>query len=535
MLVMGACGMIYEYALSVMGNNLMGSSHEQLFVIMGIMMFAMGIGATIQQYVVGRLLDKFLFFELLLGLLGGVSTVVIFITFAYTASYYVVMYGFALIIGSLIGLEVPLLIRINNEYSASLRTNLSQILCMDYVGSLFGALLFAYVLLSRVALGEITFLLGCVNTLLAVLGTLYFWPLLRYRVPLLVGSVVTLSGLVYGYTQADRWMSIVEQRCYEHPITFRSTSVYQHLVLTQRKEDVRLYINGNLQFSSRDEAIYHDLLVHPAMLTAQNHERVLILGGGDGLALREVLKYPDVRHVTLVDIDPMVVRLASERPELIALNRAAFHDARVMTLTPAGIEPGAKITVTAPTKLAEEFIEQRRYEIADVHVVHVDADLFVRRLGLEPFDVVLIDFPDPNSLELAKLYSVEFYHMLRERLAPGAVLTVQSTSPYFARKTFLCIGETLRAAGFAALPYRQNVPNFNEWGWHLAAPLATEADLRERVANWGPLRVTTEHANKAVLKAAFAFPPRWLEKPADLRPNTKLRPVIFEYYQRSAY
>lgn len=532
MMILGACGIIYEYTLGVLGNNLLGSSHEQIFVIIGLMMFSMGMGAALQRQVTGDLLDKFLGLELLLGLVGGTSSIFIYATFTFTASYQIVHYGVALLIGLIIGMEIPLLIRINEKYESSLRVNLSNILAMDYVGALFGALLFAYVLLSRLSLGEISFALGMVNTLLALLGALYFRPLLRRPVLLIVGSVAVFVLLGAGFRHSDDWVAHLEQRCFRDPIVHRETSRYQHLVLTRRGERVNLYINGRLQLSSSDEAIYHEMLVHMPLLTAPRRERVLILGGGDGLALREVLRHGDVREVALVDIDPAVVRLASEHPDLIELNLAAFHDARVSTLEAGGVRPGEKIEVRRPSRLAELLLTEREYSLAKVAVLHLDADLFLREAG-DRYDVIILDFPDPESVELAKLYSVDFYRNLAARLAPGGVVSVQSTSPTRAREVFLCIGETLRAAGFEVMPYHQHVPSFGQWGWHLAwLPGTTETPV-ERLERLDSVALPLGHVTPEVLRASRVFGRSQLESDMQIVASTKMRPVLVEYYRQS--
>ena len=530
MLVMGACGIIYEYAMGVLGNNLIGSSHEQIFVIIGIMMFAMGLGAIIQRHISRDLVDRFLLIELLLGFLGGVSTMAIYATFVYSTSYTVVMYAFAVVVGVLIGLEIPLLIRINAEYAESLRTNLSDILCMDYVGALVGALVFTYILLTRLSVGRIALVLGCVNTLLALGGLLYFWPLVRRPRRLALGCATSLIVLLFCLVNIDAWTAKLEQRAFEDPIVHSQTTKYQHLVLTKRGSRLRMYINGHQQFCSDDEVVYHEIMVHVPMAVAPSRKNVLILGGGDGLALREVLRFGDVRKITLVDIDPAVVRLASEHPDLIRINRSAFHDARVHTRTAQGISPGQIIKVTAPTKLASELLDQTEYHLADVHVMTVDADLFVRDLG-ESYNVVIVDFPDPKTVELAKLYSVDFYHALAQRLAPHAVVSIQSTSPYRAKEVFLCIGKTLRAAGFRVLPYQDHLPSFGDWGWHLAWRASiTEPEMRLRLSHLDRIPVQTRYVTPETIGAAFVFGKGRLNGDEDLLPNTKLRPVIMHYY-----
>jgi spermidine synthase len=532
MLVMGACGIVYEYVLGALGNNLIGSSHEQIFIVIGIMMFAMGLGAALQGNIVGDLLDKFLALEILLGLVGGVSVPLIYASFAYTTSYRVFLYGFALLTGLLIGLEIPLLIRINTEYAASLRTNLSQILSMDYVGSLVGALIFTYVLLVHLSLARISLALGLVNTLIGLVGLLYFRQLVRRKLLLAVLAVVTLVVLAGGLLKANAWMTTIEQRCFEDPIIHRETTRYQHIVLTKRDRLVRLYINGRLQFSSRDEFIYHELLVHVPMAVAKRREDVLILGGGDGLALREVLRYPEVRRVTLVDIDYAITELAARHPDLIRLNHGALRDARVEVAPAEGLSPGETWTAWRGTKIPNRFGERAHYALADLQVVNVDADQFVQGLG-EAYDVAILDFPDPSMLELAKLYSVDFYRALARRLRPEAVLAVQSASPFSARKVFLCIGETLRASGFTVLPYHHYIPSFGEWGWHLAWRGGETAEARRRhLTGLERLEVETFWLTPEVLAGTFAFGQGWLEA-ADIRPNTKIHPVIVSYYREA--
>jgi spermidine synthase len=497
------------------------------------MMFAMGLGAGAQRRLLGDLLDKFLIIEILLGFLGGISALAIYASFAWTASYHTVLYGFAMLIGVFIGLEIPILIRINTDYAQSLRVNLSEILCMDYIGALLGALLFTYFLLTRLSLGRIGLVLGLANTFLAVAGLTYFWPLVRRRRIIAAACLASFTILTYGLVRADDWMIRMEQRCYVDPIIHSETSRYQHLVLTRRGDVLKFFINGHLQFSSSDESIYHDMLVHVPMAVAQSRHRVLILGGGDGLALREVLHYPDVQQVTLVDIDPAVIGLASEHPEMIRLNEAALHDARVRVLEPAGMTPAGRITISAKTKLAAQLLDDREYPLAEVSVYLIDADLFVQKIS-GTYDVAILDFPDPGIVELAKLYSLDFYRSLANRLAPHGILSVQSTSPYHATKAFLCIGKTLEAAGYRSLPYRQNVPSFGEWGWYLAwRDARTPEEMKGRVHNLAELPVMTSYLTPETMRGAFAFGKGLLEiRGEDIKPNTKLQPVLLEYYQR---
>lgn len=528
--VVGACGLIYEYTLSVLGNHLIGSSHEEIFIIIGLMMFAMGMGAGLQQYVKRHLFEKFILLELVLGLVGGFSATVIYMAFIHTESYRVILYGFALLIGVLIGMEIPLIIRINGEHKLDLKANLAEILSMDYVGALAGALVFTYVLLTRFELARIGFLLGLVNTAVALLGFLLFRRLVP-RKPLMGVVTLLITGLlVLGFLRADEWTRYAEQRYYRDPIVSSLTTPYQHLVLTRRDDRLCMYINGHLQFSSRDEHIYHEMLVHPAMHLCPRPRSVLILGGGDGLALREVLKYPDVESVHLVDLDKEVVRFAMENEALVKLNRGALHDSRVHVIESGAVTPGVQAEVMQSSQRTTQMFASRRHPVAEVHVLIMDADRFVRELDGR-YDVVLIDLPDPDALELAKLYSVDFYSALRERLTPHAIVAVQATSPYYARRVFLCIGETLRSAGMNCLPLHENVPSFGEWGWYLAwSSGARGAQPFERLED---LQIETRYLTPALLKASFEFSRDWLDPDDEVQPNTLMNPVIIDYFRNA--
>jgi len=259
---------------------------------------------------------------------------------------------------------------------------------------------------------------------------------------------------------------------------------------------------------------------------------VLILGGGDGLALREVLKYDGVRRVDLVDIDPAMTDLAATHPDLVRLNRGALLDERV-TLRPAlGVSEGEIQTVSRPSKLAPSLLNDTVYSQARVRVFNLDADLFVRSLQ-GPYDLVIIDFPDPKSVGTAKLYSLDFYRRLARQLGSSGLVAVQSTSPYHSREMFLCIGKTLRAAGFRALPYRQNVPSFGEWGWHLAwLHDSGESDMKERLERLTSIGVPTGYLTTALVSNATAFGKRWLDD-AHIEINTKFRPTILQYHRQS--
>jgi len=293
-----------------------------------------------------------------------------------------------------------------------------------------------------------------------------------------VGSVI--GGMALGLMAAPAWTRYAEQGLYQDRIIHSETTRYQHIVLTEAVSgDLHCFINGNTQFASYDEFIYHELLVHPAMLIAPRREKVLVLGGGDGLAVREILKYPDVASVTLVDLDPGMTRLAREHPALTRLNQNSLNNAKV-----SFVENGALVPVEgeAPEPVILPDLNQPfgrdAYPMAHVALIHLDPALFVEQIS-GSYDVIIVDFPDPNKLELAKLYSLGFYQNLRRKLSREGIMVQQSSSPVYTKEAYLCIGRTLAAAGFAVVPYHDNVPSFGEWGWWLAT--GTDSSLAPRL------------------------------------------------------
>jgi spermidine synthase len=240
-----------------------------------------------------------------------------------------------------------------------------------------------------------------------------------------------------------------------------------------------------------------------------------------------------VKSVTLVDIDPAVTRLASSQADLVRLNQAAFHDARVCVLAADGVAPGERVTVKQRTKIAAQFLDDREYELADIWVFNVDADRFVREIG-EDYHVVIVDFPDPKIVEVAKLFSVEFYRSLADKLAPGALCSIQASSPYAAREVFLCIGKSLHVAGLTALPYHDNVPSFGEWGWYLAWSGGPEPEaMRARLRDVDRIPVPTAYLTPEVVAAAFVFGKSWPGEVEELQANTRMRPAVVRYYRQA--
>ena len=536
----GAAGLVSEYVLSTVSAYILGNSIEQFSVIIALMLLMMGLAGYLQRYLSDRqLLDKFVLVESGLALLAGFAPLAIYASFGYLPSHFrLIQYFFVISIGLLIGFEIPLVLRINQQYVKTLSANLSTTYAFDYVGGFVGALIWTYVLLRTFPITEISFLVAGVNFAIAAVTFAYFLSrgLITARWLTTVAVLVTIAALIYGYTHNRDWSRLLEQRFYRDPVVFSELTRYQQLVLTHSRaaNDYRFFINGNLQFSSVDEAIYHEHLVHPVMSLVPDRRRVLVLGGGDGLALRELLKYPQVETVTLVDIDPAVIRVAATHPVFTMLSEHAFADARVSARPSPGVVASGERAVLHQTT-------QQRYArgaasaepVGRVEVFTIDADRFLGE-ARGVWNAVVIDLPDPSSIELAKLYSREFYRKVRRVLAPGGMVALQATSPYHAQESFLAINRTLQAAGFRTLPYHDNVPSFGDWGWILAWYDTPEMEIREKLARLRSLPVPTRYLTPEVVRQALVFGKGRLgSEHTDI--STLMAPRVLDYYRYESW
>ncbi len=507
MFSMGACGLAYEYTFSKVASDLLGNSVRQWAIIIAIMLFTMGLGADLQKHIDRKgIADKLIGSQLLLGLLGAFGPLAMIQIFAWYPSHFaLIQYGFTALVGLLIGFEIPLILRLNEDSENDVRFNIARVLKMDYIGALLGALVWVFVLIKYFSITQIAFIVALVTFGTAAFCAYLFWPSLRWRSPLLVTLAASMAATGFGLTQAKTWARAAEQSLYQDAVVFSHTTQYQHIVLTEGLNGrINCYINGHIQFSSEDEHIYHENLVHPAMTLAPRRDRVLILGGGDGLALREVLKYPDVKEVVLVDIDPAMTALARENPYLCELNRGSLLDARVSSLANDALGRPQ----TAELNIIKQGLryDQEVSEEVKVSVLNLDAASFVRQAPGR-FNVIIMDFPDPNSPDLAKLYSLPFYEAMKQKLTADGLFAQQSTSPIHAKEAFLCIGRTLEAAGLAATPYHDNVPSFGEWGWWIGgnAKLYDADRIRGMVGENRVMNEHTRYLTPEMMQASFIF------------------------------
>ncbi len=539
MFASGACGIILEYIQASLASMILGNAFEQWAMVIGLMMFWMGFGSLIQVRIAKPyLVHAFIGIEIALALVGGFSPTLTYLSYGYTAHYSLVLYFFVSFIGIMIGLEIPVIIRINNDFSKELSTNLGNILSADYIGSLIGSLIYVFLILRYIPITEAAFLTAGMNFFLALVTFVYFTKkkLIPKNLYLFLIMGFTFLAIIYGYLNNRDWQVKIEQPLYDDHIVFSSTSRYQHIVITQYKpfDEIRLFLNGNLQLCSTDEERYHEPLVHPAMALAKVRERVLILGGGDGCALREVLKYDAVKEVMLVDLDPAMTKLATTHPLLTRINKNAFRDARIITSPGKGVTPGPgrQIYMNTTDNRRSSATPETRY-LADVKVMNIDADKFLENIpGF--WDVIIVDMPDPSTPELAKLYSKQFYKKIKLHLSQNGIMVVQSTSPYLAKESFLCIGRTIESAGFTILPFHENVPSFGDWGWHLAwNPAIQKAKIMDRIKTL-KFSADTKFLTPDLFRSQLIFGKSQLEtKRQEI--NTILYPVLLSIYNHESW
>ena len=430
-LIIATCGLIYELLAGTLASYVLGDSVTQFSIIIGIYLFALGIGAWLSRFVESGLARRFIEVELGVALLGGLSAPLLFLSFARLSYFHLVLFGVVFSIGVLVGLELPLLMRILKEH-LDFKELVSRVLTFDYVGALVASLLFPLFLVPKLGLVRTSLVFGLLNAGVGLWATWFMRSLIKGDVTgLRVRGAVIVTILVIGVIKANSLTALAEDELFAEDIIYARTTPYQRIIVTRAKAGFQLFLNGHLQFNSGDEYRYHESLVHPAMMAFGVPRNVLVLGGGDGLALREILKHAEVESVTLVDLDPAMTSLSANFPPLAELNNHSFGDPRVT-------------------------------------VVNQDAMIWLEDVNAT-FDVAIVDFPDPSTYSLGKLYTTRFYKLLKSHLTPGAAVAVQSTSPLYARQSYWCIVRTMEAAGFTVKPYQVTVPSFSGvWGFALA-------------------------------------------------------------------
>ena len=489
--IISICGLIYELLAGTISSYLLGDSVFQFSLVIGIFLAAMGVGAWLSRYIESALVEAFIAVQCAIAISGGFSAALLFFAFSHIGNYEALLFLLCLIIGTLVGFEIPIVIRILKAYRI-LRLNVSNVLTADYIGALIASLLFPLVLVPHLGLLRTALVFGMLNCFVAGLGFYVFHEDLKQRNRLLTNIIVTGLILIAGMALSSRLTDFFQAHLYSGEIIHSVTTPYQKVVITRDGPAVSLFINGHLQFNSLDEYRYHESLVHPAMALARHRRHILVLGGGDGMAVREILRYPEVQSVTLVDLDQTVTDFFRNNPLLNRLNHHSLQDQRV-------------------------------------RIVNQDAWKYLET-DTQFYDVVFIDLPDPHAFGLSKLYSREFYARLSHHLGAEGIVVTQATSPMFARQAFWCIDNTLGvtpssldpSASLHTIAYHVYVPSFGEWGFVMAS--AHKLD-------WSAIQLPNglRYLTPATLQAMNHFPKDMAR--LDTRVNSITTHILVTYYE----
>ncbi len=492
----GLSGIVAEYCFATLSTYFVGDSVKQWSIVISLMLFSMGLGSRITKSFKSHLLLIFITIEFILSLVVSFSAVITYYLAIKLEFIGLIIYLMSILTGTLIGMELPLAIRLNEEFQ-SLKFNVANVLEKDYYGSLLGGIFFVFIGLPYFGLTYTPFLLGSINLLVVLILIFVFRDRLTAKVKrmvLFVGCMVILT-VAGGAFFSEKIILHGEQDKYKDKIVFQEQSIYQKIVVTQWKRDYWLYLNDNLQFSTFDEPMYHEVLVHPIMYVLGRPRNVLILGGGDGCAARELLKYKELQSITLVDLDKKLTDLFTENEELSKINKSALTNPKVTIINKDGFTFMEK---------TEDF-----------------------------YDLIIIDLPDPRNVELSRLYSNEFYEICYSHLTPKGGIITQAGSPYYTPKAFRCIEKTIASVGFSTLPLHNQVLTMGEWGWVVGTK---ERFSKETIINmiqgFDDDFVDTQWLNKESMSLITSFGKDFLLSKVNdsILINRISNPVLYHYY-----
>ena len=482
-----ACGIIYELALLTLSTSLNGGGIIATSLIVAGYIAALGAGALLVKPLLHWAAIAFVAVEALLAIVGGLSAAALYVMFSFVGGSLLMLALGTVLIGALVGAEVPLLMTLLQRGRTAGATDtgrtLANLNAADYLGALIGGLVWPFVLLPHLGMIRGAAATGVINLLAAAVVSIFLLRRVvstRQLITALGALGLAAALLATLLVRAQDIETTSRQRLYADPIIACRQSAYQEIVVTRRGNDMRLYLDGGLQFSTRDEYRYTESLVYPAL--GAGARSVLVLGGGDGLAARELLRTPGVDKIVQVELDPAVIELA--RSTMRYANSGSLDNPRV-------------------------------------HVVTGDAMKWLRDTTSPSFDAIIVDLPDPDTPVLGRLYSTEFYALVSRALAPGGLMVVQSGSPYSTPTAFWRTISTISAAGYAVTPYHVYVPTFGDWGFALARR-GDKAPQPALSRDAPPLRFL----NPSVLDAATVFAPD--VQPRPLEPSTLEHPRVVE-------
>lgn len=544
MAVLAGCGLIYEYLLSHYAGRVLGVMESTIYAMIGLMIVAMGLGAFAARKI-RCAFNGFVWLELIIALLGSTSILIIGGLIALTQLLPHVIadmftlppdvlprgglfkqlsfiafqspYFFGLLLGFFIGMEIPLIARIRElRHKKHLANNLGTIYGADYIGAGIGAAIWVIFLL-KIDISQASSLTAALNLIAGSIFVIFYWRKLAYRKTLISLHIVLFIAIGVIYQQGNTWLNQMSNLLYLDKVVYNAKTRYQQLTFTERymgaNEDnaynkvINFYLNGRLQFSSADEFIYHGYLTSPALGASARQEKILIIGGGDGLALRDVLAWSP-QSVTLIDLDGELIELFKHPQKALPENEPLALDLK---------------------RLTQGSLQDPRVNIL-VHDAFIAIDELLQKN--QHFDTIIVDLPDPSHPDLNKLYSVNFYARLNQLLSADGVMAVQSTSPYHAKDSFIAIGNTVEASGFKHVEqYHDNVPSFGEWGWTIAAK--SGAAPSKRLQELASLPVKHAWLTLAMIQNAFHFSQNFYERKSKIPINYLGSHSIYQLHQKA--
>ncbi|MCI2283191.1 polyamine aminopropyltransferase [Colwellia sp. MSW7] len=547
MAVLAGCGLIYEYLLSHYAGRVLGVMESTIYTMIGLMIVSMGLGAFAARKV-RCAFNGFVYLELIIALLGSSAILFIgaLIAFTQTLPHLIAdmlslppdmlpqggifdtlsflafksPYFFGVILGFFIGMEIPLIARIREQiHGQHLANNLGTIYGADYIGAGVGAAVWVVFLLS-IDISKAAALTASLNLIAGAFFIMRYWQKLHWRKTFVGAHLLLAAVILLMFNYGNQWLNQMNSVLYLDKVVHTQKTRYQQLTFTERNMGVNstntqfgktqqsiinFYINGRLQFSSIDEHIYHDYLVAPVLAGSARHDNILIVGGGDGLALRGVLKYSP-NSVTLIDLDS----------ELIDI----FKD------------PSTHVNSSLARKIS--YMNKGSLQDSRVTILRSDAFITINELlkSGQVFDAIIVDLPDPSHPDLNKLYTVNFYARLKQLLGGDGLIAIQSTKPYHAKGSFISIGKTLKAAEFTHVQqYHDNVPSFGEWGWTIGAKMG--ASPLARLNKLDKLPIQPRWLNLDLLKSAFIFPNDFYNNTENIGVNTPGSHTLYQLHQQA--
>ncbi|MGL1955898.1 MAG: polyamine aminopropyltransferase [Colwellia sp.] len=542
MAILAGCGLIYEYLLSHYAGRVLGVMESTIYTMIGLMIVSMGLGAFAARKV-RCAFNGFVFLELIIALLGSTAILIIGGLIAITQIFPHLIadmfnmppdlrpqgglfkqlsiiafnspYFFGVLLGFFIGMEIPLIARIREQiHQQHLANNLGTIYGADYIGAGIGAAIWVIFLLS-IDISKAAALTAALNLIVGTFFIIRYWHKLSWKKTFLGFHILLAFVITVMFNYGNQWLNQMNSLLYLDKVVHTEKTRYQQLTFTERhmgvisgkpqQNIINFYLNGRLQFSSIDEHIYHDYLVAPVMSASARQDNILIIGGGDGLALRDVLKY-NPKKVTLIDLDSELINIF-QSPHQYLPNRLAHQIAQLNQLS----------------------LQDKR-----THIIRADAFIAINNLleNRQVFDAIIVDLPDPSHPDLNKLYSVNFYARLKQLLSGDGLISIQSTSPYHAKNSFISIGNTVAAAGFSHVQqYHDNVPTFGEWGWTIASKRG--ASPLARLSSLDNLLVAHSWLNLPLLKSAFFFPNSFYINKESIAVNTLGSHTIYQLHQKA--